>query len=438
MNLRAWLRALPNPAARHEFIQTLDARQKRNLPFCWSLIAREQQLPPLTDWTIWVLLGGRGSGKTRAGAEWTRHMAMGNALYAQRPAGRIALVGETYADVREVMIEGESGLLAIAPDVERPVWTSSRRRLEWPSGAIAQAFSSEDPEALRGPQFDAAWCDELAKWKNPEATWNMLQFGLRLGSYPRQVVTTTPRPTALVKQILKDERTAVSRMKTTENAINLADGFMDRIVAAYAGTRLGRQELDGELIEDRADALWTREMIERTRGTPQELTRILIAVDPPVTGHAASDACGIIVVGMGTDGHAHVLEDCTLHAVSPERWSAAVCAAFNRHQADCVVIETNQGGDMAESVLRNAQDDLPIRQVKARRGKWLRAEPVAHLYERGRVFHARPFPELEDEMCDFGLDGLSNGRSPDRLDALVWGLSELMLEKGASPRARTL
>ena len=274
---------------------------------------------------------------------------------------------------------------------------------------------------------------------NAIETWDMLQFGLRLGDNPRQVVTTTPRPTPLLKRLLEDKQTSVSRMRTQDNKANLASGFFDRILATYSGTRLGRQELEGELIDDRPDALWQREILERYRlNASPDLIRVVVAVDPPVTGHEKSDACGLIAAGLGKDGRAYVLDDSTLRAVSPERWSRTAHSLYERYDADCVVIETNQGGDMAESVLRHSAPNLPIRQVKATRGKWLRAEPVAHLYERGLVSHVGNLPELEDELCDFGLDGLSSGASPDRLDALVWALTDLMLRNPGSPRARPL
>jgi phage terminase large subunit-like protein len=289
-------------------------------------------------------------------------------------------------------------------------------------------FSAEDPDALRGPQFGAAWSDELAKWRNADETWDMLQFGLRLGEYPRQVITTTPRPIKLLKSILNDKRTAVSRMRTQENASNLADGFLDRVVGKYLGTRLGRQEIDGEIIDDRLDALWQRDQLDRNRcNVAPHLVRIVVAVDPPVTGTVKSDACGLVVAGVGEDQRGYVLADKTLSAVSPEKWVRMTLELYKTFEADCVVIETNQGGDLAESVLRHIAPNLPIRQVKATRGKWLRAEPVAHLYERGLVSHVGSLPELEDEMCDFGLEGLSSGKSPDRMDALVWALTDLML-----------
>ncbi|MEM8749406.1 MAG: terminase family protein [Pseudomonadota bacterium] len=396
-------------------------------------------MPGADDWTTWLIMGGRGSGKTRAGAEWIRAMAKGDLAFTNKPAGRIALVGETYLDAREVMVEGESGLLNIHSKGERPTWLSSRRRLEWPNGVVGHVFSSEDPEALRGPQFDCAWCDELAKWNNADETWNMLQFGLRLGDFPRQVVTTTPRPIALLKSLMADDRTRLTKMSTADNRSNLAPGFLDRVVKTYEGTQLGRQELDGDLIEDRVDALWDRAALDRFRvSAAPQLTRVVVAVDPPVTGKSTSDACGIVAAGRDPHGRGFVLADKSVHAVSPQRWARQTVRLFERLDADCVVIETNQGGDMAESVLRHEHPNLPIRQVKATRGKWLRAEPVAHLYERGLVSHVGTHGHLEDEMCDFGLDGLSSGRSPDRMDALVWALTDLLLRPDASPRARSL
>ncbi|MEI2384638.1 terminase family protein [Breoghania sp. JC706] len=396
-------------------------------------------MPPEGNWTTWLVMGGRGAGKTRTGAEWVRGMALGLSPYAREPVGRIALVGETQGDVREVMVEGVSGLLAVHPAGQRPQWQPSRRRLEWANGAVAQAFSAEDPEALRGPQFAAAWCDELAKWKNAEETWDMLQFGLRLGERPRQVATTTPRPIALMKRLLADPLTTVSRAATRDNATNLAPGFLEAIVGRYAGTRLGRQELDGELIEDRQDALWRREAIEETRATAApRLGRIVVAVDPPASSGKGADACGLVVAGLGADGHAYVLADGTMEEVRPARWGRAAIALYHRHAADCLIAEVNQGGEMVTAVLSGIDPSVPVKPVRATRGKWLRAEPVAALYEQGRVHHVGAFSKLEDEMCDFGLDGLSSGRSPDRLDALVWALTALMLSESGEPKVRAM
>ncbi|MCT7373434.1 terminase family protein [Chelativorans sp. EGI FJ00035] len=383
-------------------------------------------------------MGGRGSGKTRLGAEWVNGLVRGLPPFSRHQYGRIALVGETLGDVREVMIEGSSGLLSISRG-DRPRYEPSRRRLVWDSGAIAQVFSAEDPDSLRGPQFEAAWCDELAKWKNGEACFDMLQFGLRLGSRPVQMLTTTPKPMPLIRRLMANPDVTVTRMRTEENAQNLARRFLRAVERNYAGTRLGRQELDGELIEDREDALWTRAGLEAAAGRWGEaraLRRIVVAVDPPASGRRTSDACGIVVAGLGADGTGWVLEDGTVGAAKPEAWAARAVALYRRFQADMIVAEVNQGGDMVRSVIGTVDAAVPVKAVRANRGKWLRAEPVAALYAQGRVRHARRFPELEDEMCDFGTDGLSQGRSPDRVDALVWAITELMLGRTGEPRIR--
>jgi phage terminase large subunit-like protein len=434
----------------HELLACLDDQLMEDLLCDWLSWARPDQVPPKLSqtgipWTVWLVLGGRGAGKTRTGAEWVRGLALGLPPFAESPVGRIALVGETQADVREVMIEGISGLLAIHPPRERPLWHATRRRLEWPNGAVAQAFSAEDPESLRGPQFDAAWLDELGKWRLAEETFDMLQFGLRLGHNPRQTITTTPRPIPLLKRLMQDAATALSRAATRANAFHLAPRFLDTVVARYAGTALGRQELDGEMIEARPDALWTREVIERLRiprAAMPPLQRIVVAVDPPARSGRRSDACGIMVAGIDATRIVHVIEDGTLERARPHVWAGRAVALYRSYQADALVIETNQGGEMAEAVLREADPGVPITPVHAARGKALRAEPVALLYEQERVRHVGPMPELEDEMCDFGpVDGgwgLSNGRSPDRLDALVWAVTALALGPRAMPRVRRL
>lgn len=385
----------------------------------------------------WLVTGGRGSGKTRLGAEFVNGLVRNFVPFTRLGRyARIALVGETLGDVREVMVEGESGIIPIARH-GRPRYETTRRRLVWDNGAVAHAFSSEDPDSLRGPQFDAAWCDELAKWKHADACFDMLQFGLRLGARPMQLITTTPKPTVLIKRLRADPGVHQTRMRTHDNAGNLADGFLRSIVGRYGGTRLGRQELDGELIEDREDALWSRAMIEAAAGgAVGELRRIVVAVDPPATARKTSDACGIVAVGLDADRHAVVLADETVRGKGPAEWAARAIGLYHRLDADCIVAETNQGGDMVASVLRSVDAGVPVRQVRATRGKWLRAEPVAALYEQGKVRHAGRLAELEDEMCDFGPDGLSNGRSPDRVDALVWAVTELMLARQATPRVR--
>jgi len=405
----------------------------------WYATAHPAQYPVCTPKPTWLVLGGRGAGKTRLGTEWVNAVVRGLPPFGQENRDmRIALIGETLGDVREVMIEGPSGLMAQARQ-NRPRFEAGRRRLVWDSGAVAYAFSSEDPESLRGPQFHAAWCDELAKWRHPQACFDMLQFGLRLGERPAQIITTTPRPLPLVKALIADPDVTVTRLKTSDNRANLATGFIDAIRKRYAGTRLERQELDGELIEDRDGALWSRAQIETAKPTERlELMRIVVAVDPPASSGKSADACGIVVAGLAGDGRAVVLEDATVQGLKPQGWAARIVEIFHRHEADCVVAEVNQGGDMVGAVLAAIDASLPVKPVRASRGKWLRAEPVAALYHQGKVVHARRFPELEDEMCDFGPEGLSNGRSPDRLDALVWALNELLLGRGREPRIRKL
>ncbi len=402
----------------------------------WLLQARDAQLPPGGPWRVWLVMGGRGSGKTRAGAEWASGMALGLPPFSARACGHIALVGETFADAREVMVDGPSGVLAVSR-LSRPRYEASRRRLLWDNGAVASLYSSEDPDSLRGPQFDAAWCDELAKWRHPQETWDMLQFGLRLGERPRAVVTTTPRATPLLKALLADEALAMTHMRTEENAANLAAGFVETVNRLYAGTRLGRQELDGELIAERADALWSRDGVESCfEAHAPPLVRIVVAVDPPASSGKASDACGIVVAGLDADGVGHVLADESMAMAKPHQWARRAIALYRRHKADAVVAEVNQGGEMVVAVLAAEDAAVPVLARRASRGKWLRAEPVAALYEQGRVRHAGRFPALEDEMCDFAPGGLSGGRSPDRLDALVWALGELMLGGEGKPRIR--
>lgn len=402
----------------------------------WRFRATEAQRPPTGDWRTWMILGGRGAGKTRAGAEWVHGLASGE-IPGIGTDGRIALVAENLSDGREVMVDGISGIVTVARR-GRPAYEASRRRLVWPSGVVAHVFSAEDPDSLRGPQFSAAWCDELGKWRHAQETWDMLQFALRLGSRPRQLVTTTPRPTALILSLVKDPATAVTRATTHDNARNLAPGFIAAIEARYAGTRLGRQELGGELIADREDGLWRRAQIEALviRGHGP-LRRIVVAVDPPA-GIGRGSCCGIVAAGIDETGRAVVLADGSVEGVSPTDWARAAARLYRRFDADAIVAEINQGGEMVETVLRTAEPTLPVRKVRATRGKWLRAEPVAALYEQGRVVHAGHFPALEDQMCDFGADGLSSGASPDRLDALVWALTDLMLTGRGEPQVRAL
>jgi phage terminase large subunit-like protein len=390
--------------------------------YTWKKWARPEQLPPKGKWTTWLMLGGRGSGKTHAGAEWVRTLAGAK-------VSPIALVGQTMTEAVTVMVRGESGILAAHPVAQRPRLRNNV--LTWPNGVQAFVMSASDPDRFRGPQFAAAWCDEVAKWPDAEAAWDMLQFALRLGDHPQQLATTTPRPIPLLRRLLADPHTVVSRMRTDQNK-HLAPRFLDAVVGRYRGSVLGRQELDGELIEDSPDALWQRSMFRRAGDEPVQ--RIVVAVDPPVTGGLKSDACGIIVAGR-TEAGAAVLEDLTLQPASPMGWARRAVAAYRSHGADCIVVEVNQGGDMVKTVIGQVDPDVPVKAVRAMRGKWLRAEPVATLYAQGRVSHCAGLTALEDEMCAFGTDGRSDGHSPDRVDALVWAVTDLLLG-GQGPRVR--
>ncbi|MFQ5534697.1 MAG: DNA-packaging protein [Sphingomonadales bacterium] len=392
-------------------------------------VARPSQLPPAGEWRVWLLLAGRGFGKTRTGAEWVR------GLVEQGRATRVALLAPTAADARDVMIEGESGLLAVSPPWFRPKYEPSKRRLTWPNGATATAYSADEPDRLRGPQHDAAWADELAAWRYPQA-WDMLMLGLRLGENPRVVATTTPKPVKLVRELLASRTVTVTRGSTFENADNLAPAFLDQIVARYEGTRLGRQELYAEVLEDVPGALWRRAQLDALRVQRRPgLMRIVIAVDPAVSSSPGSDETGIVVAGLGDDGIGYVLEDLSL-STSPDGWARVVVAAYHRWKADRIVAEANQGGDLVELTLRTVDATISYRAVRATRGKAARAEPVAALYEQRKCHHVGAFPALEDQMCAFTIDfdRAKSGVSPDRVDALVWALTELMLGITPNPR----
>ena len=418
-----------------------------SLPWLFEFWALQHQLPPPGAWKTWVIMGGRGAGKTRAGAEWVRAEVEGAGPLDAGRSRRVALVGETVDQVREVMIFGESGILACSPPDRRPAWEAGRKRLIWPNGAVAQVFSAFDPASLRGPQFDAAWVDELAKWPKAEEAWEQLQFALRLGANPRQVVTTTPQNVAVLKSILKNPSTVVTHAPTDANRAYLAASFLAEVKARYAGTRTGMQELEGLLVEDVQGALWTTAMLEAGRlSEAPALSRIVVAVDPPVTGHGKSDECGIVVVGAVTEGppqnwRAVVLEDASVAGASPDQWARAAIAAMERHKADRLVVEVNQGGDMVASVVRGIDALVPMRSVRATKNKAVRAEPVAALYEQGRVAHLRHLGALEEQMCKMTAQGYLGRGSPDRVDALVWALTELMVEPSENwraPQVRTL
>lgn len=371
-------------------------------------------------------MGGRGSGKTRAGAEWIADCV------ARRKMRRIALVGATHNDARSVMIEGESGLLRASRAAQ---YEPSNRRIIWPSGAIATVLSAEEPDSFRGHQFDGAWADEFCKWADPQGALDMLEMCLRLGNRPRLLITTTPRAIKPLENLIAMKGVALAQSTTRDNALNLAPGFMEAMEARYGGTRLGRQELEAELIEDNADALWKREWIEQTRvAQAPELTRIVLAVDPPVVKDAAE--CGIVIAGVDAKGEGYVLADYSCGGKLPHEWSARVGEAFEAFQADIVVAEANQGGEMVREVLTRATSNLPLKLVHASRDKRTRASPASLLYQQGRVHHAGRFAELEDQLCQFDGNG---GPSPDRLDALVWALAELFpILRQTEPRVRNL
>jgi phage terminase large subunit-like protein len=393
----------------------------------WAAVARPNQLPPPGDWwQIWLLLAGRGFGKTRTLAEWVCEQV------ASGQARRIALVAATAADARYVLVEGESGILAVAPPWFRPIYEPSKRRLTWPNGAVAFTFSAEEPDRLRGPQHDAAVCDELASWTRPE-TWDMLQFGLRLGRNPRCLVATTPRPIKPIRELLAREgrNVVVTRGSTYENRANLAPGFFDQVIRKYEGTRLGRQELNAELLEDTPGALWSHGVIDAARqAAAPNLARIVVAIDPAATSGEDADESGIVVVGKDNQGHGYVLADAS-GKYQPIEWAKIAIAAYRANHADRIVAERNNGGDMVEATIRMVDQNVPVTTVWASRGKVTRAEPVSALYEQGRMHHVGTFPQLEDQMTNFTSDFNRHaaGYSPDRLDALVWAATELLVEQ---------
>lgn len=428
------------PRVRRELSQKLDQTEKNDFAYLWDFNARKEQLPPPGDWRVWMMMAGRGFGKTRAGAEWVRMIADAN------PDARIALVSSSLAEARAVMVEGESGLLAICRPGHKPVFEPSLHRVRFASGAQAQLFSAGEPETLRGPQHSHAWCDEIGKWplahERPTRCWDNLLLGLRLGSDPRIAVTTTPRAVPLVQRLVKQaaegDEVVITRGNTYDNIGRLPDRFIAAIDSEYGGTQLARQEIDGELLEDIEGALWTRSLLEQARetGAVPDAARVVVAVDPPAS--AVGDECGIIVAALGIDGIARVMADCSLGGASPAQWARRVAEAAREWNADRVVAEANQGGAMVESVLRAADQALPVRLVHASRGKAARAEPVAALYAAGRVRHIGVFARLEDQLCGLLAGGTyaGPGRSPDRADALVWAMTELLLRRAANPSVR--
>lgn len=438
---------------RERWLSRIGYDARVNLRYDWNFWGRPNQLSPGpfadgTEWLTWLVLAGRGFGKTRMGSEWIRENVCGATPLAPGKYKRVALVAETAADARDVIVEGDSGILSVHRKDFRPTYEVSKRRLTWPNGAVATLYNGTEPDQLRGPQHDLAWVDELAKYRYAQETWDMLQFGLRLGDQPRQMVTTTPRPIPLIKELVNSHTTITTRGKTSDNFSNLAEVFLKNVVDKYAGTRLGRQELDGDILDDLPGALWNRLLLDanRIRVYP-EMTRIVVAVDPSGskgTQSAAArakgntrekaDDIGIVVVGKGIDGNAYVLADGTCN-LSPEGWGRRVIQYYHgawspvgeEHKANAVVGEINFGGDMVRAVIHAADPTVRFKSVRASRGKLARAEPVALLYEQGRVKHCGSFPQLEDQMCEFAADGYIGEGSPDRVDALVWAITDLML-----------
>lgn len=426
-------------------LESLTDEEADDLLHTWELWARPNQLEPDAvlpngeTWVTWLILAGRGFGKTRCGSEtvikWVR----------EGYCRRIALVAQDSADARDVMVEGESGILACSPRDFKPKYEPSKRRLTWPNGAVATLFSAEDFDSLRGPQFDGAWCDELCKWRYAQEAWDNLQFGLRLGEHPKQIVTTTPRPIRLLKDIILRSDTAISKGSTMENLINLAPPFKKAVIEKYEGTRIGRQELNAEVLDDVPGALWNRAMIDETRIRPVDsvtpialphFVRIVVSVDPQKELGEAAAETGVMVTGKDQAGEGYLLEDLSING-SPEEWGRAAVRAFDDWAADQIVYEANQGGEMVAAVLRQAAkslkdeglrtaDFVPLKAVHATRGKIVRAEPVSQLYEQKKIHHVGYFPELEDQLCEYTPDG-SMGYSPDRMDAMVWGFTELMV-----------
>lgn len=401
------------------------------LKWDWTFHARPDQLapPPLASgepWTTWLLLAGRGFGKTRCGSEWVREQAK------RFPGCRIALVAETAADARKVMVEGDSGILSVSSPDFMPEYSPANRQITWPNGSLAFTYNATQPDQLRGPQHHFAWCDEIAKWQYMQDSWDQLQFGLRLGEHPQQLVTTTPRPLPLIKKLLNDPYTVVTKGKTRDNAANLAAPTLRQLEEKYGGTRLGRQELDAEILDDIPGALWARSDIDNNRLTeaPEDLVKVIVAVDPAASSEENSDENGIVVVGLArdADGYArgYVLEDGSLRG-SPEEWAKRAVSLYRKWDADKIVAEKNQGGEMVAAVIRAIDRSIVPKLVHASRGKIIRAEPISALYEQGRVHHVGRFDLLEDQMCTFSVDNIrGNGMgSPDRVDALVWGLTEL-------------
>jgi len=417
-SFREMVTSLP-PAAARQMIASLSDEEALSILYDWTLWRRDNQTPPL-DWYIWLLLSGRGGGKTRVGSETVIQ-------WAKDGYSPIALVGRTKADIRDIIVEtGDSSIIACSPPWFMPKYEPTKRHLVWPNGVLAITYSGDEPDQLRGPQHMKAWVDELAKFENPQEMWDNLMMGLRIGDSPQCIVTTTPRPIPIIKQLEKDPKVHITRTHTLENKDNLSPAFLSFIIDRYEGTRLGRQELAGETLGDNPDALWTRENLDKTRVTKYPaLFSVVTAIDPAVSNTESSAETGIITGGLGYVNkkvHAFILSDSSLRA-TPQGWGTAALTAYNNFNGDRIVAEVNNGGDMVESNVRTLDPRVSVKKLHATRGKYSRAEPVSALYEQGRVHHVGFFPELEDQLCEW----VPGEKSPDRLDALVWCLTELML-----------
>lgn len=429
------LSALPE-SDKSTFLATLTDDECEALLSDWrGFLARPEQIAPDGDWDIWIALAGRGFGKTRMGSEWVREQV-------EEGSQRLALIGETQRDLEKVMIEGDSGLLSVCPEGFIKKYTKKPVEIVFSTGAIAHGYNATAPDQLRGPQFDAAWSDELAKWRYARETWDQLQFGLRLGDHPRQLVTTTPRPIQVIKDILAglEGRVVVTRGRTTDNRSNLTDAFIAKIEARYANTRLGRQELNGEVLGDLPGALWQQSQIDLYRVTQApDLGRVLVAVDPAVTSGDEADETGIVVGGEGQEQgeqrKGYVLEDGSMRG-TPNEWARRAVALHHKYQADAIVAEVNNGGEMVAQTIKAVDPSVKVIEVRASRGKHVRAEPISALYEQGRIHHVGCFAQLETQLTQFTSAGYEGDTSPDRGDALVWLMSELfpqMVRKAAKP-----
>src|SRR5512145_460299 len=406
-------------------IKSLTPEEAQQALHCWELWRRPEQAIPSGDWTTWLIQAGRGFGKTRTGVETVRYWISAGEQY-------VNLIGATADDARDIMVNGESGILATCPRDERPIYKPSHRCLIWPTGAKSLIFTADEPERLRGKQHSKLWADELGSWRYADA-WDQAMLGLRLGKNPQAVVTTTPRPTEIIKSLIADPTTHITRGTTYDNKANLAKAFFSRIISKYEGTRLGRQELLAEVLDDNPGALWNRKIIDsaRVKDYP-DLLRIVIAVDPAVSSNPDSDDVGIGAAGLGSDGEVYVLADDTMSGPTPNEWGAQVVKTFDTWQGDLIVAEVNQGGDLVESNIRAQRDSVPVKKIHAKRSKALRAEPVAALYEQGKVHHVGTFPKLEDEMCDWNPT-VPSQRSPNRVDWLVYAVTELLPDVALKP-----